>query len=614
MAWSCNNFYGAIQTLRLINPRCKIIIATDLDVKKESRHISIKKAYQCKAKFSNILIKTPEFEHFDSNHTDFNDLLTVSDEETVKNQLAFKKSDFTEILLLGYNGTHYYYFNTQTLQLTSLTAAQHTKICLLAIANQQYWGERYRFKYDKEGNETSIADFDYCIEKMFEEQREMGIFCHQNIRGRGVWIDKERIIVNIGDKQIVDGTFLERVPDTNYLYTSQAPLSIDWNNPLTDQESQKIVNLFKKLNYKTPGGHVYLAGFVALSQIFNAIDWRFQLWVTGGRGSGKTEVLKMMSKLIFNSEIMQSLTAAGIRQYLMNDAMPMLIDEAEPNSYESRKRMDAIIELIRQCSSRSSTKSLRGTRDGQALEFNVNSIFCLSSIQPYLPTQADVSRFFVVEMQSGKNIDSTKWPEIQSLFYEIENFAPRLFARMVKLLPTIRKNIETIKNLISESEFITEPRLIDQTSSLLGSYFALETSEELCDANFDFIIETLRETQISASEYDQENDVDEAENCLDTILDIPTPRRDATIGKCIELISTGQDRSEHHEALEIFGMKYYPEKEFLFIPANNKSLKKELSDTMYHDYSRVLKRHKNFAVYKNAKINGRSTKGLFVRV
>ena len=103
--------------------------------------------------------------------------------------------------------------------------------------------------------------------------------------------------------------------------------------------------------------------------------------------------------------------------------------------------MDGVIELIRQCSSRMNTKMLRGTVSGQVLEYNINSIFCLASIQPYLPTQADISRFFTIEMNSNENIDPILWIKIQKLFMEIEHFAPRLFARMVKLIPIIKQNI-----------------------------------------------------------------------------------------------------------------------------------------------------------------------------
>lgn len=613
-AWNANNLYSAIQTLRTINPKCRIIIAADKDTKKESKNIGVKKALFCKSRFSNIIIKIPEFEHFDSNNTDFNDLLISENLKTVQNQLAFSDADFIEITLLGHDEKKYYYFNSQSLELKGLSVNEHNELHLLAMAGNKYWGERYRFKLDNDGNETQYADFKYCIEKLFEEQRLIGFFNYQNIRGYGAWIDNGRTVINLGDRQIMDNKFVENVPDSKYLYTSNYPMPIDWDNPLTDEECKKIIDLFKLFNYKNTGDYIYLTSFIALSQIFNAIDWRFQIWITGSKGSGKTEIMKMMSKLIFDSEIYQSVTAASIRQFLGSNAIPMIIDEAEPNCQETKRRMDGVIELIRQCSSRMNTKMLRGTSSGQVLEYNINSIFCLASIQTYLPTQADVSRFFTIEMNSNENSDIAVWLKIQSMFDEVQHFAPRLFARMVKLIPILKENIKTIKEMLIESEFITDPRQADQISTAMASHFALISSNPLNDDEFHIILEMVRELNLGHSEYEESNEVDEAENCFNTILDTATQSKKTTIAKTIELINTKLDNKFYHDDLEFYGMRYFPEKDMLFIPARNRQLKKELRDTMYHEYNKILKRHKNFVKQATCRVNGRVSKGIFISV
>ena len=613
-AWNCNNMHSAIKTLRTINPKCRIIIAADKDTKKESKNIGIKKALFCKSRFSNIIIKIPEFEHFDSNNTDFNDLLINTNLKTIQFQLSFSDADFIEITLLGHDAKKYYYFNSQSLELKELSVNEHNELHLLSMAGQKYWGERYRFKLDNDGNETTFADFKYCVEKLFEEQRLIGFFNYQNIRGYGTWIDKGRTIVNLGDRQIVDNNFVETVPDSKYLYTSNYPMLIDWDNPLSDDECKKIIDLFKLLNYKNTGDYIYLTAFIAISQVFNAIDWRFQLWLTGSKGSGKTEIMKMMSKLIFDSEIYQSVTAASIRQYLGSDAIPMIIDEAEPNCQETKRRMDGVIELIRQCSSRMNTKMLRGTASGQVLEYNINSIFCLASIQTYLPTQADVSRFFTIEMNSNENSDIAVWLKIQAMFNEVENFAPRLFARMVKMIPVLKDNVKTIKELLVQSDLINDPRQADQIATAMASHFALISTNPITDDDFHVVLEMVKELNIGYSEYESDNEVDEAEKCFDAIFDTATQGRKITIGKTIELIKIDPVVKFYHNDLEFYGMKFFPEKDLLFISANNRQLKKELNDTMYHDFGKILKRHKDFIKYSNCRIGGRVSKGIYINV
>ena len=613
-AWQASNLYGAIQTLRAINPKCRIIIAADKDTKKESKNIGVKKALFCKSRFSNIIIKIPKFEYFDSNNTDFNDLLINTDEKNVKEQLDFSDADFIEIKYLGHDERKYYYFNSQSLELKELTVNEHNINHLMSLAGHKYWGDRYKFRVDKEGNKTDYADINYCVEKMFEEQRLIGFFNYQNIRGYGAWIDNNRTIVNLGDRQIIDNNFVETVPDSKYLYTSNYPLHIDWDNPLTNEECGKIIELFKLLNYKNSGDYIYLTSFIALAQIFNAIDWRFQLWITGAKGSGKTEIMKMMAKLIFDSEIYQSVTAASIRQFLKSNAIPMLIDEAEPNCADTRRRMDGVIEVVRQCSSRMNTKMLRGTVSGQVLEYNINSIFCLASIQSYLPTQADVSRFFIVDMNSNEHTDVSVWNGIQKKLKDIEDFAPRLFSRMVKLIPVLKENIEIIKELLIQSEIISDPRQADQISTAMASHFALISTNVISDDDFPLILEMVKEMNLGDSEYESDNEVDEAEKCFDMIMETATPSRKATIGKTVQLIKEDPATKFYHDDLEFFGMKFFPEKNTLFISANNRQLKKDLNDTMYHDYSKILKRHESFQKYASCWLNGRVIKGIFLNL
>lgn len=613
-AWNANNLYHAIQTLRIINPKCRIIIAADKDTKKESKDIGVKKAMFCKSRFSNIIVKIPEFEHFDTSNTDFNDLLHLTDIKTIQKQLDFSDADFIEITLLGHDEKKYYYFNSQSLELKGLSVNEHNELHLLSMAGHKYWGERYKFRNDKEGNLTQFADIKYCVEKMFEEQRLIGFFNYQNIRGYGAWIDENRTVINLGDRQIINNKFVENVENSKYLYTSNYPMPIDWDNPLSDDESKKIIELFKLLNYKNSGDYIYLTGFISLAQIFNAIDWRFQLWITGSKGSGKTEIMKIMSKLIFDSEIYQSITAASIRQYLKSNAMPMIIDEAEPNCPETKKRMNGVIELIRQCSSRMNTKTLRGTASGQVMEYNINSIFCLASIQSFLPTQADVSRFFVVEMNSNENSNIDVWLKIQKIFKEIENYAPRLFARMVKLIPILKENIDVIKELLVQSEMITDPRQADQISTAMASHFALISSNPITDDDLPVILKMAEEMNLGHSEYEENNEVDEAETCLETILETESSDRNMTIQQIINEIDEKPAIEYNHERLAFFGIRYLFKENNIFIPVNNRQLKRRLVDTMYHDYAKILKRHPGFIKIASCRVSGRVIKGVYIKM
>jgi len=610
MLWNCHNIIEGILSIRLKYPHLKLVLCADNDHSRIDQNtgkidnIGVRKMLFAKNKFSNCVVKIPEFEFKDSNLTDFNDLLSVSDVETLNEQLDVRVTDFVNVVPLGRAGKKFYYFSSETKQVVDLSPAEHTKNYFLTLAPAKYWGDVYGWKRDKDG-EILIGrpDWDRIHENVLDIQRQKGFFNPKNVRGYGCWIDENRYVVNLGNKYLVNNEVVENFK-TKYLYESNDPIDIDLDNPLSDLECKQIVDCFSMLNYKNKSDFVYLIAWIGQAQIFGSLDWRFQLWLTGPRGSGKTEILKMVSALVFNSEIYQSVTSASIRQHLKSNSIPMIIDEAEPNNHESKKRMDSVIELIRQCSSRMNTKSLRGTASGDALEYNINSCFVLSSIQSYLPTMADHSRFFEIEMLTNNDQKSDQWQKIQKSFELIRGFAPRLFARQVKNLDLIRENTKKIKKVLIDSELISDPRAGDQISSAISSFLSLETSEPI--VSYDRVVEIAQMLNLGASDYEQQNELDESQNCFDEILDsIIDKSNNRTIGYYL-------NAAFGEEALEAYGLRKLDFGQ-VFIHTANRELKKLLSDSMYSNLKSILKRHPNYIDSTALRLGGRVRKGVTMR-
>jgi putative DNA primase/helicase len=607
ITFNCENILPAIKEFRLINKYARLIICADNDHSRTNKqtgrpeNIGVIKARQAARKLSNCIVKVPQFSTIYPELTDFNDLFQQEPDQ-LPEQLEYKSGDFVNVLTLGRQGKKFYYFSTETKQVVDLTADQHTKNHFLTMADANYWADLYGFKKDKEGQETNKPDYDLVQEKLLTKQRAVGFFNPKNIRGYGCWFDQKRLVVNLGDSLLIDNQLEENI-ESKYLYESADPLQIDLDKPLTANESKKILDCFKKLNYKNPSDYYFLVAWIGQAQIFGALDWRFQCWITGSRGSGKTEILRMISKLVFNSEIYQSVTAASIRQHLKSNAVPMIIDEAEPNTHEEKKRMDAVIELIRQCSSRLNTKSLRGTASGTALEYNVNSNFLLSSIQSYLPTMADQSRFFEIEMASNENKNDAEWKKIQSSFHEIMDYSPRLFSRFVKMIPVIRKSIKLSKQLLVDSELIQDKRAADQYAAVLGVLSAF-VSDSIIDPGF--VVETMRDINYDESEYKNNNSDSEPENCLNAILEAIYNKQDLlTIGRAIN--------EENNKALSAYGINYSRIDSLLFIQTGNSELKKLLKDSNFSNIRALMKRHPNFKRVGVFNINKLSRKGVFLK-
>lgn len=597
-AFDCGNLYDAIRSIRFINPTCKIIICADDD----KNNIGAKKAYHCKAAFHNVIIRKPKFEYKTTSLTDFNDLYCTEGEAVVKEQLTFSEADFIKITPLGTFGDktiRHFYFSSMTNRIYQFLATEHNKNNLLQMAPKKYWGEKYGFSKDKDNVPTETPLWGEIPGKLFVEQSVIGFFNPKNIRGTGPWIDNKRFVYNMGDHLLLNGERVTNIPDSTFLY--QTSPAIELAPIATIDECNEIIKVFYNLNYRNKEDFFYLCGWMAMSPIFNYIDWRPHVWITGSQGTGKSSVLKMISKIASDGTVYQSVTAAAIRQHLKHDAASMIIDEAEPNSKEANKRMDEIIEVIRQCSSNSITKSLRGSATGDAIEYNVNSCFLLGSIQTYLPTEADRSRFFQIELLP--NGDHEKWKQIQHQFTSVEHLAPRLMSRMIKMAPIVRANIRLFKELLVDKKEIKTSRMADQISSALGCYYAMQYDTEIPLKDAQAHVDSM---DIQSSNYVEENETDEAQTCLDALLDTIIDRQMHRT-----LRDAYQDNNE--KILNAYGL--VRRDKTLFISNSNSELRKIMEALGYSNHSNVLRRHKQCVERSTVQnINGQNFRGVKIKI
>lgn len=600
-AFDSGNLFSVIQTLRYINPSCKIIICADDD----KSGVGMKSAIKCKNHYSNVVIRRPKFEFKDDSLTDFNDLQCAESIESVKSQLFISETDFVKIIPLGSYGdktVKYFYFSSMTNRIHQLAAQEHNKNNLLQMAPKKYWGEKYGFSKDSEGNPTQTPLWGEISGPLFVEQSIIGFFNPKNVRGIGPWIDNGRYVYNLGDKLLVNGEECLKL-DTKYLY--QTGTAVEMSEPLTNEEGLRLINTFKLLNYKNPHDHVYLCGWIAMAPIFNFIDWRPHIWLTGQKGSGKTSIIRAVSKIIGTDSVYQSVTAAAIRQTLRHDAMPMVIDEAEPGNTTSKYRMEEVIEVIRQCSSRMATKTIRGSSSGDAVEYNVTSCFMLGSIQPYLPTEADISRFFQIEIMSNQGQNSDGWDKINSELTEFSMWSPRLLARMVSLAPTIKSNIEAIRAYMIDNKSVKEARQADQIATALACYYALYSDKKLDEFKDDEIITHLVTfIDLNTSNYVEENDNgNQEDDCLNTILNLIVDNSQLhSIGHfAMRAVNQTEGYKFAEDALAAFGIKIIDGNK-IAIANRHSELQKKLNASPYSNYSKILARHKDFITSRQIRI------------
>lgn len=585
ITWNTTTMPQAIEHFKELNPTVKIVIAADND---ESCAGELWAQKCCDYNTSYILCPIKG---------DFNDLHVTNGIESVKEALKTNKAPDGQIILLGIDNAGFcHYFSTELQHLYSLSPASHERNHLLQMAPAKYWGGTFKC-YKKKNDGTLSGEVDYAVlaDKLFEEQRKIGKIDMSKVRGLGVHLDNGEIAANFGDRIYYKGREIpiyDSIQETNFFYHGSTRVELDLNDQMTDQEGLNFISAVKRMKFKTKYDFIITTGWVAQAQIFGGLSWRPFLWVTGGRGSGKSTMLAYLSDFILFSLKIQNSTEAGVRQKLGSDAKAVIYDEAESDDEDTKKRMKRIMELARPCSSNNSAASLRGTPGGVAKENIPNATFCMGSIQIPDLKGADRSRYFIVEMD--KEVEAPQWAETEKELNDLihSGIASRMFARMLVNFPQIKKNINITKDYLAKLKKLDQ-RMIDQVAPIIVGYVALT---EMADISPQTIDNILSELELENSEYVHDNQIQEPEECLDAIL---TSLVDRQMSLTVMDFLHHETNEARQRAIENYGLKIY--KNSLAVHPCNQNLKALLRNTPFHDIGKLLRRHPNSVPASNGK-------------
>lgn len=381
-----------------------------------------------------------------------------------------------QLTALGYNHGVYYYLSHGKKQVMHMPAASHNKLHFLSlVSDQTYWQNEFP---RETRNGVNGINWDEAAAKLMASCEGAGTFTMDNIRGRGVWFDDGHIVLHLGDRLIIDGEekFILTRPG-KHVYEAAIRMRGPGGDALPDDEAGKVLAAARAFNWNRKSSGVLLAGWIALAPICGALEWRPHIWVSGGQGSGKTWITSnFVHKLLGDMLIYVkgSCSEAGIRQTLKQDALPVLFDEAEGEDAKDSQRIKTILQLMRQSSSEIGGRVVKGTTSGIAQAFDVRSMFCLVSIGVTMESAADKSRCTVLEL--GPGVVGSKWEAIKASVADFDaDFARRLTARTVKLIPTIRENAQVLTTEVAA--VLGSQRSGDQFGTLLAGAWSLQSSE-----------------------------------------------------------------------------------------------------------------------------------------
>jgi putative DNA primase/helicase len=295
--------------------------------------------------------------------------------------------------VLGHDRENYFYLPKAKGQIVSLRMSAHNKAHLLSLAPLQYWESAYP---SKAGAAWNVAQDD-----LMREADQRGPFTRSRIRGRGAWRDGSQLVVHAGDRLIVEGRELSPPEyESAYIYEKGIALAND-AQPAPAELGRRIVDLCKLFPFVSPVHAILAAGWSYLAPICGSLTWRPHIWIIGEAGSGKSwfrdNVIAPFVK-DFGLIAQGSTSAAGIRQALGSDALPVLFDEAESNDRKGHERIAEVLELMRQSSTIGESQIIKGGSNGESSAYAPSSSWALSSVASAIRHQADQGRVSILEL------------------------------------------------------------------------------------------------------------------------------------------------------------------------------------------------------------------------
>jgi hypothetical protein len=261
------------------------------------------------------------------------------------------------------------------------------------------WGEKDGVPYRK----PDRFDADLAAGAMTQACSEQGIFDPEGaVRGVGAWVDDDgQLVYHLGDKLLIGGA--EHPPSTHqgriYPASPSIPHPAEADSGGGDVYGA-LLDTLQTWSWQRPDlDPMIMAGTWGVQAFGGALDWRPASWVTGGAGTGKSNLQKLILLLHGGEKgLIQSTdpTARGIASQLGQSTRPVALDELEPGDTGSHKEK-AIIETARVAAS--GGQWLRGSSDQKGSSGQLRSTFMFSSILiPGILKSQDRQRLIILNL------------------------------------------------------------------------------------------------------------------------------------------------------------------------------------------------------------------------
>ncbi len=136
-----------------------------------------------------------------------------------------------------------------------------------------------------------------------------------------------------------------------------------------------------------------------------------------------------------------------------------------------------VLALVRQSSSETGGRIIKGAATGKAVQYSIRSCFAFSSINSSLMQESDRSRVSVLEI--NQEFNRHPFSEIvaaQAALFE-DRYVERFYARAIELAAVIRANAHVFADAVAAE--LGEQRAGDQLGALLAGAYSLHSNQQI---------------------------------------------------------------------------------------------------------------------------------------
>lgn len=369
----------------------------------------------------------------------------------------------------------YFFFSYDAKSVVKLSPSGMSKANLMMLAPINFWEDKFR------GQGRQRINIDAAQQYLMQTSHKIGPFREKWIRGRGAWLDDEKLIIHAGEHLLIENKRVElKSFKSRYVYQIGEDLGIGVDAPLKSSSAGLLIDKLEWLEWERGVNAFLLAGWCVIAPFCGVLDWRPHIWITGPAGSGKSWVMDSIVKKMMGDVavvVQGKTTEAGVRGMLQSDARPVLFDESDVDGYSDRERIQSVLALARSSSYRDGGVIGKGTQSGSAKSFSIRSCFAFSSIGVHVNQQSDRSRFTMLGLRSFEKLKSKdEFAAFERSFNETftADFVKSLQARTMQLMPVILQNAQTFAD--AASHLIGNRRIGDQIGGMLAGAYSLKSS------------------------------------------------------------------------------------------------------------------------------------------